>query len=203
MLQAALHNALRTLAPKWAVFASQYLTFKAPQVYEAVRIRAVRPSFTPDPRVDEALDLFESDREAATESPPAADVQRYVFISYHHRDRRYVERLVAYMSAYGVAAWYYEMEVKAGRPWAEDLARKIEGASGCIFLMTGTPPGSPSQSVQKEISWSERKDKIMFPISVDDSSYFDLNPLQRAVVHGDELPSEDWVRSVRSQAFAA
>ena len=59
-----------------------------------------------------------------------------IFISYAHKDREYVDRLVIFLEAHAVKVWYDTSDLKSGSKLDERLRREIESRECLVFVLT-------------------------------------------------------------------
>jgi len=76
----------------------------------------------------------------------------YVFISYSHKDKKYVDEATKAFSSLGVSYWYDE-GIKAGEDWANTIGTKLEGAK--LVLLFASKKSIKSKNVRREIAFAE------------------------------------------------
>ena len=164
--------------------------------------KAIEAAFTA-PRADRVQTIYQPTREtesilgALRQEPvaPRPTQRPYAFISYHHRDRAYVSRLVAKLHSMGIDTWH-DQKLEAGSNWREEVGNKVANAAAVVVVMTGN---KPSTEVGVEIGWAQHNQKPLFPISVDEGLYFALNVLQRANVTSSTLPDASFLNTLRQR----
>jgi hypothetical protein len=115
------------------------------------------------------------------------------FISYHHRDKAYVDRLIVLLEGRGISVWS-DTKISIGSIWSNQLAEQIESAAAVVFVMTG---GIPSENVQKEIQLAQQLGKLCMPISLAGATWFDFGILQHErVPDGQKMPSNEFVEQL-------
>ena len=105
--------------------------------------------------------------------------EKYVFISYSHKDKAFVYPLLTSLYDAGLNFWY-DRELNAGEDWPEeaDKAMRSDNCLGVIFMLS---PNALSRSIGIEIGICKSKiealgkDKIkVLPVGIDISSYYQL-----------------------------
>jgi len=83
----------------------------------------------------------------------------YAFISYAHKDKKYIENSILAFDAYGLEYWY-DGGIEAGADWAKNIGSKLESAS--IMLLFLSKASVKSKNVRREIAFaSEHKIPII------------------------------------------
>ena len=105
--------------------------------------------------------------------------EKYVFISYSHKDKAFVYPLLTSLYDAGLNFWY-DRELNAGEDWPEeaDKAMRSDNCLGVIFMLS---PNALSRSIGIEIGICKSKiealgkDRIkVLPVGIDISSYYQL-----------------------------
>jgi hypothetical protein len=106
---------------------------------------------------------------------PTPAPEPYVFISYAHEDRAFVDRLAARLKAAGLPLWYDE-GLRGGQPWPRELARRIEAARAVVVMVT--PAARASDWVEKEITYAAERGVPLVPFLLSGSLPLSLANLQ-------------------------
>ncbi len=62
----------------------------------------------------------------------------YVYITYSHRDRDFVDRLCADLGRQGIEVWVDRVQLRAGTDWTNEVNRAIEQADAILVVMSKT-----------------------------------------------------------------
>src|SRR5262245_28812471 len=111
----------------------------------------------------------------------------YVFVSYSHVDRTYVEKLAAYLASAGVPVWY-DYETATGDRFARVVEQRIDGCAAFVVVMT--PASMASKWVDREIHHADAIGKPVLPLMLTTCRPSMLiNNLNHEDVTGGQLPS--------------
>ena len=78
-------------------------------------------------------------------------MDKYVFISYAHKDKKEVFNSIKALSSCGVNIWY-DSGIEAGDDWADKIATKLENASAVILFLSKN--SAKSRNVLREIEFA-------------------------------------------------
>lgn len=99
-----------------------------------------------------------------------------VFISYHHGDEDFANRLIADLRAAGHACWIDTSEIKGGDEWVMTIAEGIINSYALAPIITLN--ALRSKWVRKEILWAQHRKKLIIPVILEDvmdeSGFFPL-----------------------------
>jgi hypothetical protein len=96
-----------------------------------------------------------------------------VFISYSNKDEALATKIVTYLEAAGLDAWYDKREIMPGDNWAEKIAKGLRESDAMVVLLTVN--ALDSESVRRDIDYalSERSfNRRLIPVLVGDSEDF-------------------------------
>lgn len=93
--------------------------------------------------------------------PDDVDDQPYIFISYAHRDKDRVQEILQVLHSNGFRFWY-DMGLKSGVEWAEELGEKIDQCEQFMVLITENSVNS--RFVRKEVGMAVDSDKNMLVV---------------------------------------
>jgi hypothetical protein len=106
-----------------------------------------------------------------------------VFISHSHKDEALATKVVTYLEAAGLDAWYDKREIMPGDNWAEKIAKGLRESDAMVVLLTAS--ALDSESVRRDIDYalSERSfNRRLIPVLVGDSE--DLGSYQIPWIFG-------------------
>lgn len=111
--------------------------------------------------------------------------RRDVFISYNHQDKRFVERLAADLTAFGLSVWWDEWEMRVGDSLIDKINDGITTSSWLAVVLS--PHSIQSRWVKRELaaalSMEIESDKVfVLPLLLDDCQ---LPPFLRDKVFAD------------------
>jgi hypothetical protein len=125
------------------------------------------------------------------------------FISYSNRDRALLEQLVRHLSPLeksGLLALDYDLSLKAGATWNEELPRLLTQAAIVLFLVS--PDSLSSDFVAKELTLavSQQQSKVIVPVLLRPCDWYN-SPLARYMaLPSGAKPVTTWEN--RDEAFA-
>lgn len=118
----------------------------------------------------------------------------HVFISYSRADRPYADQLAQFLKMAGIDAWY-DSEITTGDRWSAVLREQIESCDAMIVVMS--TKSEASEMVENEIDFARSRGKAFVPVLLDGEPFFGLRHLQFTDVRSGELPSADFIETVR------
>jgi hypothetical protein len=104
----------------------------------------------------------------------------YIFISYSHKDNKYVHRLGKDLEKAGFDVWVDD-RIDYGSEWPNEIQQRVDNCDAFILLMSSN--SFASKWVQNELHRAVRKEKPMFPLllegdepwlSVESTQIFDV-----------------------------
>jgi len=105
----------------------------------------------------------------------------YIFISYSHKDRKYVQRLAESLEQEGFNVWIDD-RMDYGLNWPNEIQQRLDDCDALILVMS--PQSFTSKWVQNEINRALRKEKPIFPLllqgdepwlAVESTQYIDVS----------------------------
>jgi hypothetical protein len=135
---------------------------------------------------------------SAPTSPPPAPVPAggYVFVSYSHRDKVYVDQLVTFLRSHGIEVWTDE-GIDYGSRWEHEIESKVEGCRILIPVMSDHSRVAPW--VTREIDLAQELNKPILPLLLSGRRFMRLRDLQDEDVTGGRMPSTKFIAALRSQ----
>lgn len=109
----------------------------------------------------------------------------YVFISYAHEDREYIEKLVHFIRGEGIEVWY-DAHLSPGSRWDEAILTKIDQCAAFIPVMSAA--SRTSDNVIDEFDHAKEKNRDLMPISLDGTRFFGLGHIQAELLTSSEMP---------------
>ena len=86
-------------------------------------------------------------------------------MSYSRRDEAVMRRVVDFLRSRGIDVWVDNEELIPGTPiWETEIEKAIFGASAAVVILS--PDSKASEWVRREISYTERYQKRIFPVLV-------------------------------------
>jgi WD40 repeat protein len=122
-------------------------------------------------------------------------VSGYVFISYAHEDREYVEKLVAFLHGEGIDTWH-DAQLTPGRRFGEALQQKI--AQCAAFLLVMTPASYASEFVHDELDCARENDRDLMPLLLEGKKFFGIGRVQYELLQDRAMPSAVCVRALKA-----
>jgi len=113
----------------------------------------------------------------------------HIFISYSHKDREIVDKVIDFLTSQGIDIWVDKQGLSPGTPsWQNGIQHAIEDANAIVVVLS--PDSKDSEWVGNEISYAGLFRKQIFPILVrgdaSDSVPISLVNFQRVDVRKDE-----------------
>ena len=90
-----------------------------------------------------------------------------IFVSYSHKDARFVKPLIQYLLPTGSSVFRDEEAIRPGKKWAVVIAEAIEGCSVVYLFWCNHSAGSVE--VQKEYEYAIALDKDIVPVLLDET----------------------------------
>ena len=93
----------------------------------------------------------------------------YIFISYSHKDQKYVEKLAKYLGEKGFDAWF-DYRIRFGMYWSKALEKAIDDSDAFIVVVSNA--AKESEWVTREILRAQAKNKPLFPLLLEGENGF-------------------------------
>ncbi|MDR3271297.1 MAG: leucine-rich repeat domain-containing protein [Peptococcaceae bacterium] len=87
--------------------------------------------------------------------------ERYIFVSYCHKDRRYVLPVIETLARAGYRIWYDE-GIDPGSEWPEVIAEHLSAASVCVAFISEN--SAASHNCRREVSFALLKQKTFLSV---------------------------------------
>ena len=114
----------------------------------------------------------------------------HVFISYSHKDRDYVSRLVKHTEALGFQV-YWDGQLEVGGRWHRELMDKVRTCAAFVLVMT--PNSEQSERVENEMIVADESEGVtIIPIQCDGHRFDYLRSRQSIAVEAGVLPGDDY-----------
>jgi hypothetical protein len=123
-------------------------------------------------------------------------VGAYVFISYQHGDKSYVDKFAAFLSRQKIPVWY-DLSMVPGDRYIQVLQEQIDACVAVIVVLT--PEAAASEWVQREIGYATATNKPLLPVELRATKeLLPLANLHRESVHGGAMPSANLLVRLRA-----
>jgi hypothetical protein len=116
-----------------------------------------------------------------------------IFISHHHLDFSYAQKLFEDLESRGFAPWLYEM-ASYGVDLDKTIQEKLESSSAVIMLLS--PHAAASSAFRTEIERAISLNKRIFPILLQSISKNPLQQLKYFDARDGKLPSEEFYQQL-------
>jgi len=113
----------------------------------------------------------------------------HIFISYSHKDKKYVEKLEKKLIDEGFDVWI-DHRIDYGSRWTKEIEKAIDTCAAYIVVMSKN--SSESQWVERERIHAEKCRKPFFPLLLSGEGWFSLNDIQFFDVTGGKLPPKSY-----------
>ena len=121
----------------------------------------------------------------------------YIFISYSHKDQKYVEKLAKYLGEKGFDAWF-DYRIRFGMYWSKALEKAIDDSDAFIVVVSNA--AKESEWVTREILRAQAKNKPLFPLLLEGEKWLLLQDIPHVDVIDGSLPTEKFIESLGSVA---
>lgn len=112
----------------------------------------------------------------------------YIFISYSHKDKSYVQKLVAELEQHEFVVWY-TTQIDYGSQWPNILQEKVDNCAALILIMTSH--SYEREWVQNELNRAKRKHKHIFPLLLEgEEPWLSVEATQYVDVRDARMPPE-------------
>ena len=119
----------------------------------------------------------------------------HIFISYSHKDSKYVEKLEKKLIEEGFNVWI-DHRIDYGSQWTEEIENAIDTCDAYIVVMS--EDSKISEWVQREVIHAERRKKPFFPLLLSGEFWFSLGNIQFVDITNASLPPENFYRHLSS-----
>ncbi|MBI3158273.1 MAG: toll/interleukin-1 receptor domain-containing protein [Chloroflexi bacterium] len=99
---------------------------------------------------------------AALAASPPRHGQRFIFMSYSHRDERFAVPLARGLMDKGIHIWIDQKEIIAGEDWTEEM--KVGLSQTDALLVVLSPRSMASRYVMQEVAAAQGSGKPVFPV---------------------------------------
>lgn len=113
----------------------------------------------------------------------------HIFISYSHKDKKYVEKLEEKLIEKGFTVWI-DHRIDYGSQWTEEIEHAIDTCDAYIVVMSEDSKKSPW--VKRERIHAENKKKPFFPLLLNGVVWFSLSDIHYVDVRKGFVPPEDF-----------
>jgi len=111
----------------------------------------------------------------------------HIFISYSHKDKKYVEKLEAKLLEEGFNVWI-DHRVDYGTKWPVEIQQALDECDA--FVLVVTKNAFESEWVQNEVARAKRKRKPFFPLLLQGDTWLSVEATQYVNVKDGSLPPE-------------
>jgi hypothetical protein len=108
-----------------------------------------------------------------------------IFISYSHKDSKYVRKLAKDIKQKGFDVWIDE-RIDYGTEWPKVIQERLDECEA--FIVVASESSFESKWVQNEVARAQRKGKPFFPILLSGDSWLSTETTQYVDVRGGKLP---------------
>lgn len=91
--------------------------------------------------------------------------EKYIFVSYCHRDKKYVFPIIEQLSRDGYRVWYDE-GIDPGSEWPEIIAHHLNGSASCIAFISDN--SLDSHNCRREINFALLKKKSFISVILEE-----------------------------------
>lgn len=115
----------------------------------------------------------------------------HIFISYSHKDKKYVEKLEQKLIEEGFNVWI-DHRIDYGSQWTQAIETAIDNCDAYIVVMS--EDAKKSSWVQREMIHAERRKKPFFPLLLSGEFWFSLGNIQFVDLRKSSLPPEKFYK---------
>ncbi|MCP4139325.1 MAG: toll/interleukin-1 receptor domain-containing protein [Chloroflexi bacterium] len=115
----------------------------------------------------------------------------HVFISYSHKDKKYVEKLEKKLISEGFEVWI-DHHIDYGSQWSKEIQRALDTCDA--FVVVVSENAYKSKWVQNEVARADRKKKPFFPLLLQGEAWLVIEAFQYVDVKNGALPPEKFYR---------
>ena len=117
----------------------------------------------------------------------------HIFISYSHKDSKYVEQLEKKLIEEGFNVWI-DHRIDYGSKWPKEIEKAVDTCDAYIVVMS--EDASSSMWVEREVIQAEKRNKPFFPLLLKGEVWFSLGNIQYVDVTGGVLPPDEFYRNL-------
>jgi formylglycine-generating enzyme required for sulfatase activity len=115
----------------------------------------------------------------------------HIFISYSHKDKKYVEGLEQKLIEEGFNVWI-DHRIDYGSQWPKEIQRQLDACDAFIVVLTEN--AYKSKWVQNEVARADRKGKPFFPLLLKGDPWLSIEATQYVDVTDSSLPPEKFYK---------
>jgi len=115
----------------------------------------------------------------------------HIFISYSHKDKKYVEKLEQKLKDEGFEVWI-DHRIDYGDEWVKTIQSYLDECDAFIIVMSNS--SFESEMVQNEVTRAREMKKAIFPILLDGGNWLVVQAKQYVDVHDGSLPNEKFYK---------
>ncbi|MBT3336968.1 MAG: toll/interleukin-1 receptor domain-containing protein [Anaerolineae bacterium] len=119
----------------------------------------------------------------------------HIFISYSHKDKKYVEKLEKKLIDEGFDVWI-DHRIDYGDKWPEEIEKAIDICDAYVVVMSKN--AAESQWVGRERIHAEKRRKPFFPLLLKGENWFSLGDIQYVDVKAGAMPPERFYKRLAS-----
>jgi TIR domain len=124
----------------------------------------------------------------------------HVFVSYSHKDRSYVDALVAFMRSVDIAVWT-DHGIGPGARWEHEIEKQIRDCAAFVPVMSAS--SKAARWVKREVRLAQTLDKPILPLLLEKGQRFrTLRHLNDEDVTLGHMPSHLYVNNLRAVVSA-
>lgn len=115
----------------------------------------------------------------------------HIFISYSHKDSKYVEKLEQKLIEEGFNVWI-DHRIDFGTQWPKEIQKQLDACDAFIVVLTEN--AYRSKWVQNEVARADRKRKLFFPLLLEGDPWLSVEATQYVDVTDGSLPPEKFYK---------
>jgi hypothetical protein len=115
----------------------------------------------------------------------------HIFISYSHKDKKYVEKLEKKLIEEGFDVWI-DHRIDYGSQWPKEIQRALDTCDA--FVVVVSENAYKSKWVQNEVARADRKGKPFFPLLLEGDAWLAIEAFQYVDVKDGSLPPEKFYK---------
>ena len=136
---------------------------------------------------------------------PYNGLEKYIFVSYCHKDRAYVYPLIEQLAKDGYRVWYDE-GINPGSEWPEIIASHLNNAAVCVAVVSNNALNS--HNCRREINFALLKKKcfvsvFLEPVELTPGVEMQLSAYQSVFKYQYERENDFFKKLYESEGFAA
>jgi hypothetical protein len=115
----------------------------------------------------------------------------HIFISYSHKDKKFVEKLEQKLLEEGFNVWI-DHRIDYGFQWPKEIQKQLDACDA--FIVVVSTNSYESKWVQNEVARADRKGKPFFPLLLQGDAWLAIEAFQYVDVTDGSLPPEKFYR---------